>query len=84
MRSTAAETRVPIFLVTVFLAFAYPYGDHDDETVEIVGDAGFEIACTTRACSTSARSQMLRMPRVAVGAWNASELSAAISSVNPE
>ena len=65
-------------------AFAYPYGDYDSDSVKIVGDAGFDVACTTRPYGIGVRSQMLRLPRLAVGNWKASELKAAIRSVDPE
>jgi peptidoglycan/xylan/chitin deacetylase (PgdA/CDA1 family) len=66
------------------LAFAYPYGDFNYDTVGIVGGAGFTVACTTREFGVSAHSQMLRMPRLAAGAWNPSEINAAIARIRPE
>jgi peptidoglycan/xylan/chitin deacetylase (PgdA/CDA1 family) len=65
-------------------AFAYPYGDYDNSAVEIVGDAGFDVACTTQACGVGVRSQILGLPRLAVGNWNALGLKAAMRSVDPE
>ena len=65
-------------------AFAYPYGEYSDETAKIVGDAGFEIACAAHPCGVSSQSQILRMPRLQVGAWSASELRVEMRNVDQE
>ena len=65
-------------------AFAYPFGEYDDDSVAIVKEAGFDIACTTQSFGIGASSRVLQMPRSAVGAWNASELAAAMYRLNPE
>jgi peptidoglycan/xylan/chitin deacetylase (PgdA/CDA1 family) len=63
------------------LAFAYPYGNHDAKTVEIVRDAGFTLACTSRSCVIHSESEILRMGRMAVGAWNAEKFSVAMNDL---
>jgi len=55
--------------------FAYPYGDYDDRTVELVGRAGFETAVTTDAGFVSKGSESLRLPRLQVGDWPAERFS---------
>ncbi len=46
--------------------FAYPYGDHDDRTVEIVDDAGYRGAVTCVAAAVRPGADPLRLPRIAV------------------
>ncbi|NET40106.1 MAG: polysaccharide deacetylase family protein, partial [Cyanothece sp. SIO1E1] len=43
--------------------FAYPYGKYSPETVDIVGHAGFEYACTVHPGSVWQDSQSLLLPR---------------------
>jgi peptidoglycan/xylan/chitin deacetylase (PgdA/CDA1 family) len=65
-------------------AFAYPYGDYNDRTVEVVRDAGFEIACTTCAAGVGARTRSLRLPRLQVRDWSPLELTSAICRLDRE
>jgi peptidoglycan/xylan/chitin deacetylase (PgdA/CDA1 family) len=65
-------------------AFAYPYGDYDNSTAEITGDAGFEIGCTTCAAGVGPRTQPLTMPRLQVRAWSSSELAATMGALDHE
>jgi peptidoglycan/xylan/chitin deacetylase (PgdA/CDA1 family) len=50
-------------------AFAYPYGSHDDDTVEAVRDAGFESAVTTQRGVVGAGDDRLRLVRVTIGGY---------------
>lgn len=50
--------------------FAYPYGDYSDETVELVRQAGFQVAVTTDRGVVSGGSESLRLPRLQVGDWS--------------
>jgi peptidoglycan/xylan/chitin deacetylase (PgdA/CDA1 family) len=65
-------------------AFAYPYGDYDDDTVKIVGEAGFQIACTAHSSGVAALTPDLRMPRLHVRAWRPLEITAAMRRVDRE
>lgn len=65
-------------------AFAYPYGDYGDETIRLVAEAGFDVACTTAPYGVSIRSHMLRMPRIAVHNWNVSQFATAMRSADME
>jgi peptidoglycan/xylan/chitin deacetylase (PgdA/CDA1 family) len=56
-------------------SFAYPFGDHDAATVDVVRDAGFEVACTTQRAAVTAGHDVLALPRVQVGRWSATELA---------
>jgi peptidoglycan/xylan/chitin deacetylase (PgdA/CDA1 family)/SAM-dependent methyltransferase len=47
-------------------AFAYPYGDYNDETVRLVRAAGFRFAVTCDERTVSARSDPHRLPRLEV------------------
>jgi peptidoglycan/xylan/chitin deacetylase (PgdA/CDA1 family) len=62
-------------------AFAYPFGDYNNDTVATVADAGFGLACTTDAFGVGREAQRLRMPRLQVGEWTTSELMAAMSDL---
>jgi len=50
-------------------AFAYPYGAHDDTTVEIVREAGFERAVTTTWGAVTPASDPHRLPRLSIADW---------------
>jgi peptidoglycan/xylan/chitin deacetylase (PgdA/CDA1 family) len=63
-------------------AFAYPFGDYDDDTLAATADAGFQIACTTTACCISRRTERLEMPRLQVNGWNSMELIAAMRNLD--
>ena len=61
-------------------AFAYPYGDYDDTTVELVREAGFTVAVTTDRGMVSERAQSLRLPRVQINDWPERKFAQAISA----
>ena len=44
--------------------FAYPYGDYNQETLQIVRDIGFETAVTTSGRSVRSDTQLLELDRV--------------------
>ena len=46
--------------------FCYPYGDHDNQTVERVREAGYESAVTTRRGAALQNDDPLRLPRIAI------------------
>ncbi len=54
-------------------AFAYPFGDLDDASVDDVREAGFAMACSTEGTVVTRRSDPLRLPRIAVGNWESAE-----------
>ena len=62
-------------------AFAYPYGAYDQNVVDHVAACGFDIGCTTEAYGAGSNSRILTMPRLAVGAWNGSQLADALRLV---
>jgi peptidoglycan/xylan/chitin deacetylase (PgdA/CDA1 family) len=45
--------------------FAYPFGDYDTETSDLVREAGFEWACTTETGGVNRHTDLFRMPRLA-------------------
>ena len=52
--------------------FAYPYGtaqDFTDETVRIVRETGFELACTTVPGSVESGDDLFRLRRCVVYDW---------------
>jgi len=60
--------------------FAYPHGDRDTATSELVRAAGFRWACSTRhAAVDCARFDLFDLPRVQMRNWTASELDRALA-----
>lgn len=55
--------------------FAYPYGDHDEESEKLVEEAGFACGCTTREVRVGAKSRPFALPRIAVGNWDSRRLA---------
>ena len=54
-------------------AFAYPYGDLDEECVELVRASGYTVACSIREEILWEGDDPLLLPRVAVCNWSAAE-----------
>lgn len=46
--------------------FAYPFGDHDDKTVEAVRREGFDLAVTVEPGGVKPRTDPMRLPRLSV------------------
>lgn len=53
--------------------FAYPYGDLDGESAELVQEAGYALACSIREDLTWEGDDPYRLPRIDVGNWSAGE-----------
>lgn len=51
-------------------AFSYPFGAHDEMTVEAARSAGFDSACSTRPQAVTVTSERLRLPRMDVKNWS--------------
>ena len=66
--------RVQSLTGTAPLSFAYPYGDHDEESEAIVREAGFFCACATGDRPVSSQSSLFALPRVGVGDWTEKRL----------
>jgi peptidoglycan/xylan/chitin deacetylase (PgdA/CDA1 family) len=64
---------------TTLTELSYPYGAYDAETLGIVRDAGFEVACTTRTGGVRSSTPDLEVPRVAVSDWTADEFEATLN-----
>jgi peptidoglycan/xylan/chitin deacetylase (PgdA/CDA1 family) len=64
--------------------FAYPHGDRDGETIDMVRRAGYRWACSTREATIDAlRSNLHDLPRIAVSDWQAKMLLAKLGGVRP-
>ena len=50
-------------------AFAYPFGDFDDECETLVREAGFNCACTTVQRPVGPASRAFALPRIQAGDW---------------
>lgn len=61
-------------------AFAYPYGDYDDTTVELVREAGFTVAVTTDHKMVPKHAQSLRLPRIQIKDWPERQFAKALSA----
>ena len=62
--------------------FAYPHGDRDAETIEMVRRAGYGWACSTREAAVDPRCvDLYDLPRLAVGDWPADKLLVKLGSV---
>ncbi len=61
-------------------SFAYPHGNYNSETSEIVRQAGFTCACTTNANIVGKNSDRFQLPRFAVGNWNGEEFAKRLSN----
>jgi len=59
-------------------SFAYPYGDYSPETIELVGLAGYQVACTTQGGAVASRHGALELPRMPVLNWSARALETAL------
>ena len=62
-------------------AFAYPHGDYDQRTVDVVRRAGFRLACTTHGRAVIPSSDAWELPRVQVASWSARQLAWALRTV---
>jgi peptidoglycan/xylan/chitin deacetylase (PgdA/CDA1 family) len=59
-------------------SFAYPYGsetDYSEETVQLVRQAGFACACTTRPATVRHGSDPFTLPRMIVRDWGGEEFA---------
>jgi len=64
---------------TVPLSFAYPYGDRDDESEELVRQAGFRCACATDDRPVDRRSRLFALPRISIANCKGAELGKALA-----
>ncbi len=62
-------------------SFAYPFGDYDRETADMVRDAGFTCACTTENAFTVKKTSPLMIPRIQVGDWEPSRMARALAGL---
>jgi glycosyltransferase involved in cell wall biosynthesis/peptidoglycan/xylan/chitin deacetylase (PgdA/CDA1 family) len=57
------------------LTFAYPYGDLDAESRELVSSAGYLCGCKTGDRFVGKRSDIFALPRIHVGNWDSAALA---------
>jgi len=62
-------------------SFAYPFGDHDRETADMVRDAGFACACTTENAFAVKKTSPFMIPRIQVGDWEPSRMARALAGL---
>jgi peptidoglycan/xylan/chitin deacetylase (PgdA/CDA1 family) len=63
--------------------FAYPHGDRDPETIEMVRQAGYRWACSTCENTINPLStDLYDLPRIAVGNWEVNMLFAKLDVFN--
>ena len=61
-------------------AFAYPYGDIDRESLNLVRDAGFDCACTAQHSFVTRWTEAFSMPRLAVPNCDAPALASLLGT----
>jgi hypothetical protein len=55
--------------------FAYPHGERDADTMQLVENAGYSWACSTRwAAIDRSNYNLFDLPRIGVNAWSGREL----------
>ena len=65
--------------------FAYPHGDRDAETIDMVRRAGYRWACSTREATIDPlRADLHDLSRIAVGDWRANMLLVKLSAVSDD
>jgi peptidoglycan/xylan/chitin deacetylase (PgdA/CDA1 family) len=60
--------------------FAYPFGNFDEESEQIVEQAGFACGCTTLGTAVRPTSRPFALPRMAVGNWSPRQLARALAA----
>ncbi len=73
-----SRTRLGASIGVEIDAFAYPFGgrgSYSAQTVQLVRDAGFQSACSTRPGRVQRSADPHRLPRVAVGDWNTDDFA---------
>lgn len=61
-------------------SFAYPSGNFNATTVEILKQQGFEVACTTNAASVKPKDDPFRLSRFQVNNWKGIEFKRILSN----
>lgn len=64
------------------LAFAYPYGDFDQESADLVEESGFDCACATGGRCVSRGVGLFALPRIGVCNGDGRALARALSQTN--
>ncbi|MGH7895326.1 MAG: polysaccharide deacetylase family protein [Candidatus Binatia bacterium] len=62
----ASKERLEGIIAAPVEHFSYPHGDHVPETVRLVREAGFRIACGSACRSVTAKADVFDLPRVEV------------------
>lgn len=60
------------------ISFSYPYGGSDDvseQTIDLVKEAGFEVACANVHTPATARSDLFWLPRFLIRNWDGQEFA---------
>ena len=79
-RSRAEAEALSAFPVT---GFAYPHGDRDVETSDMVRRAGYRWACSTREATIDPlRADLHDLSRIAVGDWPANLLFVKLGAIS--
>jgi peptidoglycan/xylan/chitin deacetylase (PgdA/CDA1 family) len=80
------KTRLEEILGRRVTSFSYPFGgrfDVSEASVDAVRRAGFVRACTMRHAMVRPRTNLLRLPRLAVGNWSGEEFERQMHSWLP-
>ena len=61
-------------------SFAYPYGDYSEESIAILQENRFAVACSTAPGAVQKGADPLRLPRIHVGNWSGEEFERRLSA----
>jgi peptidoglycan/xylan/chitin deacetylase (PgdA/CDA1 family) len=65
-----SQRRCEALTGTAPAAFAYPFGDVDEESIRLVEQAGYACACATGDRFVTRQSKPFALPRLRVGNWD--------------
>jgi peptidoglycan/xylan/chitin deacetylase (PgdA/CDA1 family) len=69
-----SRIRCAAIVGTAPMAFAYPYGDFDETSSQLIERAGYACACAGGDKFVTSRSDVFALPRLRVGNWEVSRL----------
>jgi peptidoglycan/xylan/chitin deacetylase (PgdA/CDA1 family) len=62
-------------------SFAYPYGNFDQDTKEIVRESGFSLAVSTAESGVETSADLFSLPRIQVKNWNPDKFNQRLKSL---
>jgi peptidoglycan/xylan/chitin deacetylase (PgdA/CDA1 family) len=75
-----SRTRIEELLDHQVISFAYPHGSYTQETLAVVQEAGFSIACSSDTDVIRKGSDTLRLPRMSMRNWDGTSFARWLSA----